>query len=407
MNLRILSGVALIGILAACAQPDQSPKTNAAPEQTTKSTETDKKDVPETSGPDYASADFWLCHPSKVGTDECATDLSTTIVKAGSEQPLTELEPFEAAEEPGIDCFYVYPTVSTDASGNSDLIPDAAEKRVVKVQFARFASVCRLYAPVYRQVSLAGLRARMTGKTDAFNEPMAYEDVKAAWNHYLEHENNGRGVILVGHSQGARMIQFLLENDIIGKPVEKQVISAMPIGYTYLVDRETQTFKGMPLCGKKDQTGCIVSYVTFRNDSPPPPTSWFGLSMEPGKQAACVNPAALTGGDELKPYLSNVPDPSGREPNFAGDAAKIETPYASLPGLLTAKCVEKGVHTYLEVTTHGDPDDPRTDWVAGDVYVGTQILKDWGLHLGDMHLAMGNLLEIAQAQGDAWEAEAQ
>ena len=196
--------------------------------------------------PDYAEQASWLCLPGRA--DACSADQSATIVAASGKQTV---EPFKPAADPKFDCFYVYPTVSTDASGNSDLIPDAAEKRVVKVQFARFASVCRLYAPVYRQVSLAGLRARMTGKTDAFNEPMAYEDVKAAWNHYLEHENNGRGVILVGHSQGARMIQFLLENDIIGKPVEKQVISAMPIGYTYLVDRETQTFKGMPLCGKR------------------------------------------------------------------------------------------------------------------------------------------------------------
>ncbi len=362
-----------------------------------------KQDAPVTAAVDYSNLDAWLCHPDKAGQDACAVDLDTTIVKAGAQEPLTSLEPFTAATDLEIDCFYLYPTVSTDAGGNSDMTPDAAELRVVNVQFARFASVCRLFAPVYRQVSLAGLRASMSGQKGAFDEAMAVGDVQAAWKDYLEHHNNGRGVILIGHSQGARMIQFLLEKSIQGTPAEDQLISAMPIGYTYLVDKETQTFNGMPLCESKSQTGCLISYVSFRNDSPPPPTSWFGLSLDPSKQAACVNPAALTGEGELHAYLSNVPDPSGRKPNFAGDDVEIKTPFASVPGLLTAKCVETGPHTYLEVTTHGDPEDARTDWVAGDVYIGTAILKDWGLHLGDMHLAMGNLLEIAKAQGEAWQ----
>ena len=360
--------------------------------------------------PDYGNSDNWLCHPGNAGDDACSGDLTTTIVRAGdgSVEPLTEVEPFVAATDPAIDCFYVYPTVSTDQSGNSDMIADAAEKRVTYVQFARFGSVCRTFAPMYRQITLKGLFESMSGKQDAFDPAMGYLDVKAAWEHYLEHDNNGRGVVLVGHSQGANMIQLLLANDILGSEAEDLVISAMPIGYTIPVDAETHAFNGMPLCESKTQTGCLISYVSFRKDAPPPASAWFGMTSPDGKPAACVNPGALTGEGALHPYLSNTPDPTGKPPAFAGDTIAVTTPFASLPGLLSAECVSDGTHTYLAVETHADPADPRTDRVAGDVYVGGTLAADWGLHLGDMHMAMGNLLQIAETQGAAWiEAQAE
>jgi hypothetical protein len=407
MKLKWMIGAAAFALLAACGETTKgadAPEVSAPEASEVDAAPEVKAEPAEAPGVDYSYQPNWLCHPETAGNDACAVDLTTTIVKGGTEEPLTEIETFEAAEDPAFDCFYLYPTVSTDAAGNSDLTPDAAEIRVTNVQFARFASVCRQYAPIYRQVTLQGLRDRMTGNTDAFDEQMAFEDASDAFNYYMENENNGRGVILIGHSQGARMIDYILKNDVIGKPAENNLISAMPIGYTYVLDRETQTYEGMPLCESKEQTACLISYVTFRADEPPPLTSWFGLVMNAETQAACVNPGALTGDGELKPYLSNLPDLAGNAPDFAGDAAEVTTPFATLPGLLTAECVEKGPHTYLAVTTHADPSDPRTDRVAGDVYINGEVAKDWGLHLGDMHLAMGNLIEIAEAQGNAWVA---
>lgn len=406
MKLNILMTCALAGLLAACAADNNETAPPAAEPETPAAVSDEASPAPETkTEADYSDEANWLCHPDKAGKDTCAVDLETTIVRAGNGQPLTETVSFTPAADPGFDCFYLYPTVSTDQTGNSDLVADAAELNVVKVQFARFGEACRLYAPMYRQVTLKGLRDRMTGVTGSFDESMAFADASAAWNHYLEHENDGRGVILIGHSQGSRMIDHLLKNDILGKPAQDKLISAMPIGYSFLVDRKTQTFEGMPLCETKDQTGCLISYVSFRNDSPPPATSLFGKSTEEGKQAACVNPQKLTGRDALTPYLSNVPDAGGNEPDFAGDAADVTTPFATLPGLISAECVESGAHTYLAITTNADPDDPRTDRIAGDVYFGPMIAKDWGLHLGDMHLTKGDLIEIAKAQGASWEAQ--
>ena len=65
---------------------------------------------------DYSDPDTWLCRPGR--DDECAVDLATTVVEANG--TLTR-EEFSPATDPPIDCFYVYPTVSNDPTGNSDM----------------------------------------------------------------------------------------------------------------------------------------------------------------------------------------------------------------------------------------------------------------------------------------------
>src|SRR5947199_1364228 len=80
----------------------------------------------------------------------------------------------------------------------------------------------------------------------------------------------------------------------------------------------------------------------------------------------------------------------------------IATPFVSLPGLLTAECVSNEKGSYLAVTVHGDPADPRVDDIVGDIVVNGQVLADWGLHLIDVNLAMGNLLDIVRQQGKAY-----
>ena len=77
-----------------------------------------------------------------------------------------------------------------------------------------------------------------------------------------------------------------------------------------------------------------------------------------------------------------------------------------MPGLLTAQCTSNEHAPYLEVTVHGDPADPRTDDIVGDLGVGNQILTDWGLHLIDVNLGMGNLVDIVKQQSRAWRAKA-
>jgi hypothetical protein len=70
--------------------------------------------------------------------------------------------------------------------------------------------------------------------------------------------------------------------------------------------------------------------------------------------------------------------------------------------MLSAKCVNQGGLSYLAVTIAADPADPRTDTIVGDVIVDSEIQQAWGLHLIDMNLAMGNLVDIVGRQSAAW-----
>src|SRR5262249_4214696 len=84
---------------------------------------------------------------------------------------------------------------------------------------------------------------------------------------------------------------------------------------------------------------------------------------------------------------------------------KIETPWVSLPGLLTARCTTNENATYLEVTVHSDRAGRRADDITGDLIANSQVLAQWGLHLIDMNVAMGNLVDTVGAQGKMWLAK--
>jgi polyvinyl alcohol dehydrogenase (cytochrome) len=356
---------------------------------------------------DYADGKSWLCRPGRA--DACAVDLATTIVAADGN--LTR-EPWSADPRAPIDCFYVYPTVSTDPTPNSDMTADPAELNVVRAQLARFASRCRPYAPLYRQVTLAALRSALSGGGRVqLDRGLAYDDVRDAWHHYLEHENNGRGIVLIGHSQGAMILTELIRREIEGQVVQARIVSALLLGTTIAVPRGKDvggTFQKIPLCHSAADIGCVITFASFRSTVPPSATSLFGKVTDAGMEPACTNPAALGGGSgELHAYLSSTgrtligtttPKP------WAVPEQSIDTPFVSVPGLLTARCTTGEHATYLEVTVHGNPADPRVDDIVGDIAPGTPRAAVWGLHLIDVGLTMGNLLDIVGRQAQAYAA---
>jgi pimeloyl-ACP methyl ester carboxylesterase len=363
---------------------------------------------------DYANPEAWLCWPGKAG-DACAIDMTTTVVKADGSMTV---EPFKADPKPAIDCFYVYPTVSNDPGVVSDMTANAEELNVIKQQFARFAAKCRVFAPLYRQFTLTALRAGVAGtplpgSTDPAVRTVGYNDVLDAWNHYLATQNKGRGVVLIGHSQGSGVLQRLIAAEIDGKPVQSKLVSALILGSNLPVEagKDTGAFKSIPLCRAEGQTGCAISYVTFRDTVPPPANSRFGRVMSPpGMQAACTNPAALAGGAApLHAYLSNgaeIASSAAAPPAWVKGQPAPKTPFVSTPGLITGQCVSKNGFTYLEARVNADPADPRTDTIAGDVTgPGGAVAADWGLHLIDANIAMGDLVAVVGRQAKAWAAK--
>ena len=359
---------------------------------------------------DYGDKGNWLCWTGKPG-DACAIDLTTTVIKGDG--PST-VEPFKADPKAAIDCFYVYPTVSNDPGVLSDMHADAEELGVVKAQLARFGSKCRIYAPMYRQFTLTALRVRMSGKPLPPGPPAgttAYDDVVDAWNYYLAHENKGRGVVLIGHSQGSGVLIQVIAKEIDGKPVQAKLISAILMGARLPIDKgkDTGLFQHIPLCKSASQTGCVIAYASFRDTIPPPANSLFGKVPNEGQIAACANPANLAGGKgELHAYLSNgaqIADSGNRKIEWVKGKANPATPFVSVPGLLSGQCVEKNGFSYLEVHVNAVPADPRADDINGDVVQAGQVNAAWGLHLIDANLAMGNLVDIVGAEAKAWAAK--
>ncbi len=262
---------------------------------------------------------------------------------------------------------------------------------------------------MYRQVTLVGLRRLLAGTGGSLEHGLQYDDVRDAWRSYLEHDNHGRPFVLIGHSQGSFILAELIRQEIDGKPIQARMVSAILPGTTLAVPRGADVgggFQHVPLCRSSSQTGCVIVYSTFRSTLPPPANTRFGKVTDPNMIAACVNPAALGGGSgELHAYLSRdggaIVGATPPKP-WVTPERPIDTPWVSVPGMLTARCTSNENAAYLEVTVHADPSGRRVNDIVGDLSANGQVLADWGLHLIDVNVAMGNLVDIVGGQTKAW-----
>jgi pimeloyl-ACP methyl ester carboxylesterase len=354
---------------------------------------------------DYADARNWVCRPDH----PCRDDLTTAVLEADGR---VRLERFEPAADPKIDCFYVYPTVSM----SRDLIAPPgvteAERRAVRQQTLRLTAVCRLYVPFYRQFTVGGMEAhlRPSPATVEAGKTRADADVLAAWDHYLAHDNHGRGVVLIGHSQGAGVLQDLIRRRIEGQPAQARIVSAILPG-SFLTAPKGQdvggTFKSLPACRRPDQTGCVIVFNSYRSDVLIDRKDVFPIKR--GEQALCVNLAALAGGPGvLKPYLSTtgetiIPDFTGPQaPWTTPPTTTVDAPFVTLPGFYTAECKSDEHGTYLAIVPHPQRGDRRAHALVGDWMQDGKRNVTMGLHLIDLNLVMGNLVEVLGQQAEAW-----
>lgn len=346
----------------------------------------------------YEDDAHWLCRPDL--DDGCLDRLDSTAVAADG--TLT-VEPFQRAEKPAFDCFWVYPTVRLGNEGNAPFDGDYRQELfATRNQVSRLGEHCALYAPVYRQRTLGS----PTGTGIDYRE-IAYADVLDAFRTYLSQYNHGRPFMVMGHSQGAGHLRRLIAEEI--DPVQglrERMISAVLLGTTVEVPRGQDvggSFQNIPACRQPDQIGCVVSYSSFRATVPPPPTSRFARA-QPGMQALCTNPADLRGpGGYLTPYFDIVDDSifSTANPRLPWgptvvNPPRILTPFVSLPGLVHSVCEANDDFSWLVLSINADPVDPRADDIGGD------LTPDWGMHLVDANVAMGNLVDIVAHQANVW-----
>ena len=320
--------VAGVLVLGACSDDDSSDSGNTSGQtsESSAATTTDPTEPPEGvvgepleryadyESINYVDGEHWLCRPDT--DDFCDANLDSTVVH---EDGTLTVEPFVAAQDPPIDCFYVYPTISGDPTITSDWEPSAAEEGYTAVnQAARLQSQCRLFAPVYRQNTLTSLGSSLAGgePAPASDDPpeSSFADVLDAFRTYMANDNNGRGFVLIGHSQGAAMLNQLIAEEIDpNEDVREAMVAAYLAGWSVAVPEGSDVggdFDNVAVCTLPTQIGCVVSWVSFRATAPPPPTSFFGrprspiASSENADIAACASPADLAGNNvELHSYF--------------------------------------------------------------------------------------------------------
>jgi hypothetical protein len=346
----------------------------------------------------------WLCKPG-LQSNACAVGLGTTVIAPTGATQGT-LTP-KKAKSPKIDCFYVYPTVSDQKSIQATKRIDPEERSIALYQAARYSSECRVYAPMYRQVTIQGLLQpdKVTDKI----RTSSYDDVRDAWRDYLKHDNKGRGVVFIGHSQGSFVLRKLLAEEVDPKPaVRKLMVSAILLGGNVLVKKGQDAggdFKNLEACRSVTQLRCVVAFSTF-NDTPPA-NAVFGRpgtnSLLPkqntkGTEVLCTNPAALGGGSA--PLTSIYPS----APFAPGTAIGVETTQVGLPQptvstpwieaqAFSAACSSTGGINVLKIT--GEAGAPALKPLPD---------ATWGLHLVDANIALGDLVTLVHGQAARFTA---
>lgn len=163
------------------------------------------------------------------------------------------------------DVFYVYPTLFLDKKDDRWNIPiddTIFRKKIldnaVRFQASAWVECGRMFVPYYRQAHIRSYRNLENGGREALL--FAYEDVKAAFKYYLEHFNNGKPIILAGHSQGSTHLALLLKEFFDGKVLQKQLVAAYLPG----IGLKKNEFSTIPLMVSPNQIGGFVSWNTFK-----------------------------------------------------------------------------------------------------------------------------------------------
>ena len=268
----------------------------------------------------------WLCKPG-LASDPCTPSLDTARFSPAGERLGTRS--VRRVRRPKVDCFYVYPTVSDQSAPAANRRIDPELRSIALYQAARYSRDCRVFAPVYRQLTLAGL-----GAPDAGAFARAYRDVRAAWRTYLRRFNRGRGVVLIGHSQGTYHLRRLIADEIdMRAKVRRRLVSALLLGGNVTV-REGEDrggdFRRVRACRSRKQLGCVVAFSAF--NAPVPADARFGRTAAPGLEVLCTNPAALGGGEaRVDAVFPSAPFAPGTVIAAAIDAVGFPRPATAAP----------------------------------------------------------------------------
>ena len=269
-----------------------------------------------------------------------------------------------------VDAFFIHPTTflaltqPNAAYDQGGLSGAAVDRGTLRFQASAFNACCDIYAPQYRQASIAAFIGDRMAHRAAIE--LAYRDVQAAFDWYIAHANHGRPFILASHSQGSLHALRLLQERIIGTKLQQQLVAAYIVGEAVPVSIETS---GLPLCRGGSQTGCVVAWNTVRDQAGGETWRTGALAWQNGDYAkiagrpiVCVNPLnwILDGTADAAANLGAVPGTRGED---------IPAPIAGLTG---ARCV----NGLLEVAI---PEDKSSGFNGPLTGLGSYHIYDYNL----------------------------
>lgn len=336
--------------------------------------------------PRYADNDNWLCRPG-MDHDRCNADLDATELRADG---TTQVAPHVRAQQSQADCFYVYPTM--DLLGPPGLHKNttntAAEELALLSQGARFNAVCRVFAPVYRQMRMSTYLVD-PGTRDRCLES-AYGDVLDAFLHYMGQFNEGRPVVLIGHSQGAQHVTHLLQQLFDRDPrMMAQLVVALAIGGgvgTAPGSNVGGSFSQIPLCTRRSQRGCVVAYRSYAKGQAPLRGSV--LLADEDQDLACVNPA---NGEGSGTTILSRAFFHANQVNGSRQRSTVRTPFVLLRDFYSATCVSGTAGHHLEIEERRVTGDQRPSPVRLNAPANRGRA---GLHVHDFAFPLGDLLAL-------------
>jgi len=273
-----------------------------------------------------------------------------------------------------------------------------------------------VFAPMYRQLTLKAINT--PGGVTPQNELTAFEGVLAAFHEYLTKFNKGRPFVLVGHSQGSAMLEALIQNSIDSNAtLRKQLVSAILLGGQVLVPEGQTvggTFQHVPACTSATDTGCVIAYSSFLKEPPAdsffgrPNSTLFGGTVASGMEVVCVNPTLLQQNGSVGTLIPEAPTTPFPGTIGAGSPTpSASTPWVQTSGISTAQCKhsESGA-TWLNIGfKEGISTAVQEDLFAHNEAAEELIGPQWGLHLYDVNIALGNLVNTVAIQTQAYGFE--
>ncbi len=258
----------------------------------------------------YHDPAMWFSRPGLAAEDDVARWQPAEAAVSDSDPedvPSPVATPADAADEsaedsaPAFAVFFVHPTSYLErTSWNAPLDHEESQWRarlMVRGMASAFNDASEIWAPRYRQATFGAFLTDAPEAQQALDA--AYIDVSQAFDFFLESVDADMPIVLAGHSQGGYHVARLLQERVVGTPLQQRIAAAYPVGWPISLEHDLPAL-GLPACTNPDQPACISDWVSFAEPAEPgllltryEGTPGLDGQSRVGSPILCVNP--LTG----------------------------------------------------------------------------------------------------------------